>query len=280
MVMALTATGCSGGGDQNSSQSGTPDLSDRDKALGSYSVGVEKRFAAIKDPIDRAKAEIAAGEKNTGLSVLELMTPAERKDPRFAPLYAKLEAENNAKLAADTISDLDENLGINWPKEIADQPVTEPTDADELRDRENFFGTMASYLEAAQIDGSDGNPVPMPPKTVALKAKLRADLAAKQVKVFPLLRRAYVKILAAKVWENDVYVTGTGRSITFTGALFAANADIAASHEALVTELLQLRFNREIYEWCHGCGGSHYDLVVPPDAAVGRWDGQRFVPIK
>jgi len=47
-----------------------------------------------------------------------------------------------------------------------------------------------------------------------------------QTKEFPILRKEYGKIIANKMWENDIEVTtiGTGRRyINFSGGIFAAN---------------------------------------------------------
>lgn len=86
--------------------------------------------------------------------------------------------------------------------------------------------------------------------------KLAGDLAAKQkakqVKVFPQLRKAYAAFGKETMWESDIKVTSPGPSyatIEFTGAAFAANRNIKQAQEKLSEMLHLLRFKRVNYKW-------------------------------
>jgi uncharacterized protein DUF6538 len=137
--------------------------------------------------------------------------------------------------------------------------------------------TVAVRL-AAQAERQE---LTMPPPYKAVRDNFARALSAKQAKVFPILRAAFAKLAGQQLWSQDIYVRSSGRQITYTAAIFAANANIAAAEHASEVSLMKLRFSRALYEWCRGCGGHYYyELQVPPDGAVGVWSGSEFDPVK
>ncbi len=103
-------------------------------------------------------------------------------------------------------------------------------------------------------------------------ARLRQSLAAVQRRAFPRFRDAYGPIARAKVWEDDMDVRTVGggyRTIQFTGALFAANRNIAEFQRGVIETLQTLRFKRAEYRWYRDASQyQYYDFESPDDGEV------------
>lgn len=88
-----------------------------------------------------------------------------------------------------------------------------------------------------------------------LGKKLKSKVSRIQIKEFPNLRKQYAKIVAEKMWENDIEVSanGTGRKyINFTGGVFAANKN-KKDFQTQVQEVLKMfRFKQARYRWYKG----------------------------
>lgn len=80
-------------------------------------------------------------------------------------------------------------------------------------------------------------------KPVAVKA-LQTD--------YPALRKQYIAYAARTLWEENIEVTGSGRTIQFTGGMFASNKNIKRTQETLSRILNRLRFKRVEYRWYRG----------------------------
>lgn len=88
-----------------------------------------------------------------------------------------------------------------------------------------------------------------------LGKKLKSKVAQIQIREFPNLRKQYAKIVAKKMWENDieVYANGTGkRYINFTGGVFAANKNKKDFQSQLNEILTMFRFKQSRYRWYKG----------------------------
>lgn len=82
-------------------------------------------------------------------------------------------------------------------------------------------------------------------------------------KAMPSIRKAFVKITKAELWESDidVYDSNGGKTIWFVGGTFAANRNIKAYHERFEKILKQLGFKRACYKWIeHTDEYTYYDL--------------------
>ncbi|TDQ23887.1 hypothetical protein [Tenacibaculum caenipelagi] len=88
-----------------------------------------------------------------------------------------------------------------------------------------------------------------------LGKKLKSKVSQIQIREFPNLRKQYAKIVANKMWENDieVYANGTGKKyINFTGGIFAANKN-KKDFQIQVQEILKIfRFKQARYRWYKG----------------------------
>jgi uncharacterized membrane protein YfhO len=85
-----------------------------------------------------------------------------------------------------------------------------------------------------------------------LGENLKSKVSKIQIKEFPNLRNQYAKIVAKKMWENDIEVSanGTGKKyVNFSGGVFAANKN-KQEFQTQVQEVLNMfRFNQARYRW-------------------------------
>lgn len=88
-----------------------------------------------------------------------------------------------------------------------------------------------------------------------LGKNLKSKVSRIQIREFPNLRKQYAKIVAKKMWENDIEVSanGTGkRYINFSGGVFAANKN-KKDFQIQVQEVLKMfRFKQSRYRWYKG----------------------------
>lgn len=99
-------------------------------------------------------------------------------------------------------------------------------------------------------------------------AKFEAALAAKQEQVFPQLRKSYRSLSKSTLWEKDIDVRGSGRTIEYIGGIFASNANIKAAQDAVGADLTRLRFDIARYRWIPDGKGAQYSLDAPLDRKV------------
>lgn len=96
-------------------------------------------------------------------------------------------------------------------------------------------------------------------ETKNLAIKLRDEIIKTQVKEFPVLRDRYAKQMARDLWEKDFYSWTKGNKnerIIFIHESFTRNKDIKDFKNNFNQNIIDLRFKKEIYNWCKGCGGS------------------------
>lgn len=110
-----------------------------------------------------------------------------------------------------------------------------------------LFASWAKLIKEA--DESEENEIKN------LGKKLKSKVSQIQIREFPNLRKQYAKIVANKMWENDieVYANGTGkRYINFTGGVFAANKNKKDFQSQLNEILTMFRFKQSRYRWYKG----------------------------
>jgi hypothetical protein len=93
---------------------------------------------------------------------------------------------------------------------------------------------------------------------IRLKKELEMKLIAAQKKELPVLRKNYIKWANSEAWENDMKVSGTGTTINFTWAGFAANKNIKKFQEGVYELLYKLRFKTVNYRWYQGASEYTY----------------------
>lgn len=201
------------------------------------------------------------------LNVVDHQRKAEQAQPKprvvaAAPAKPTQAELTQQKAEADKenlrpITEALEALSAIKPKECADAP-------DVCLSLLNGFATT---LQTAQ-----GNDLPAEGKEQA--RKLHSQLASLQVKVMPIIRKSYVKLLGQKLWAHDVEVSINDKTLTLVGGVFAANANIQQTQEELYPLLRKLRFTKVYYKWSEAATRfTHYDITEAyPDTAVVAWD--------
>jgi hypothetical protein len=131
-----------------------------------------------------------------------------------------------------------------------------------------LFGTWANII----TDGLKSDDA----KIKKLATQLKTKVIRMQTKEFPILRKEYGKIVANKMWENDIEVTtnGTGRRyINFSGGVFAANKN-KKEFQTQVQEVLRMfRFTQSRYRWYKGQDEyTYYSMKPDKDSALMKFD--------
>lgn len=134
-------------------------------------------------------------------------------------------------------------------------------------------------LDAAARVLNDGQEFASDPEAREAMAKLRRTMVQKQTAAFPAMRAGYGRIKDEAVWENDMDINVSGRTIRFTAGMFAANRNIASIQSAAQEVLYRLRFRNSRYEWYRGSDWQGYTMETPGDAEIGFWNGTSFTPV-
>jgi len=214
-----------------------------------------------KANIESANKYIERGNYSNAISTLE-------KIEKTDTLY------NNAQLLikkADSLSNLTDE-----EKRIANELKAENTKKEELlKQKEQLEREIKSIDEGIKF--ADGNSIEELQMDIIVFAswtkiikeaeeseeteiknlgkKLKAKVSRIQIKEFPNLRKQYAKIVANKMWENDIEVSanGTGKKyINFSGGVFAANKN-KKDFQTQVQEVLNMfRFKQSRYRWYKG----------------------------
>ncbi|OFZ52884.1 MAG: hypothetical protein A3D92_15645 [Bacteroidetes bacterium RIFCSPHIGHO2_02_FULL_44_7] len=98
-------------------------------------------------------------------------------------------------------------------------------------------------------------------EVIRLGMQLETALKKMQSREFPKIRKAYADLMARKLWEEDVEVSTRGSlhsTLAVTGAVFAANKNIASIHSTIEGMLKILRFDRAEYRWYSGASQYQY----------------------
>lgn len=214
-----------------------------------------------KANIESANKYIESGNYSNAISELE-------KIQKTDTLY------NNAQLLikkADSLSNLTDE-----EKKIANELKAENAKKEELlKQKEQLEREIKSIDEGIKF--ADGNSIDELQMDIVVFAtwakiikeseeseeteiknlgkKLKTKVSRIQVREFPNLRKQYAKIVANKMWENDIEVSanGTGkRYINFSGGVFAANKN-KKEFQTQVQEVLNMfRFKQARYRWYKG----------------------------
>lgn len=80
---------------------------------------------------------------------------------------------------------------------------------------------------------------------------IKAEEEKQWEKAMPSIRKAFVNIKKAELWEHDidVYDSDGGKTIWFVGGTFAANRNIKTYQERYEKTLKRLGFKRACYKW-------------------------------
>lgn len=184
------------------------------------------------------------------------VTADDRASPEGKRLKDAIQAASDAREGADPDTDFADHVRSYELPHLKAMATSEPDT------REGIWQRIAAYEETARV--LEEHPVSgMKPDALRARRELSQALASRQATDFPVLRRAYGKLMRDTLWENDVEVVVQGegaRTIRFIGALFAANRNIAATQQGASDQLAKLRFSRSQYEWYRGSPAPSYSL--------------------
>jgi hypothetical protein len=107
-------------------------------------------------------------------------------------------------------------------------------------------------------------------------AELRKNLVLRQRQAFPVIRDKVGPLISNELWMSDGKARTFGNRFTtieFIGASFAANANIAKAHEAILALLVRMRFKGAQYKWYSEQEDyTYYKIDSPSDGAVAIID--------
>jgi uncharacterized FlaG/YvyC family protein len=110
-----------------------------------------------------------------------------------------------------------------------------------------LFATWAKIINEAEATND--------PEILSLAKQLKSKVSAVQVKEYPILRKEYTKIVASKMWENNIEVSSDGagnKNLNFIGGIFANNKNKKDFQTQLHEVLTMFRFNQSRYRWYEG----------------------------
>lgn len=149
---------------------------------------------------------------------------------------------------------------------------------DDIRKTLALFDGTAESLNNARM-GKDA----LSKENIAYLKGIEKRLSALQQKTLPGLRLAFRKRSGELLWEHDVAVSvsGTGNTaITFTAAMFAANANIKAVQQQIGDVTTHLRFKQTRFQWYRGADEfTYYKLETPSDAKLAMFKFGEFVDL-
>jgi len=110
------------------------------------------------------------------------------------------------------------------------------------------------------------------PKIAAAAKKLKKAVIAAQVREFPKMRKDFAKVLAERLWEDNIKVSIKGKTSTtlqYMGYVFANNASIKNMQESMPEVLNSLIFKRINYFWSEYIDEyTYYDMDTPKDSEL------------
>lgn len=130
-----------------------------------------------------------------------------------------------------------------------DYEVVEPVDA--VKHAE-FFQDMAYKLKGYLVSEN--------PAVVKKAHEFQSQLVAIQKREFPKLRAKYAKIMDNNLWEKNMDAKANGTTISYVGALFADNKQIADWESFSRTNHEKLRFKQSRYYWYDGSEYTYYTI--------------------
>lgn len=140
-------------------------------------------------------------------------------------------------------------------------------DMDKIRKTLVLIESLADSLNTARKNKAD-----LSAEDIKYLKGIETRLSSFQQRVLPGLRLAFRKRADELLWEHDVdvSVSGTGNTIvTFTGAMFAANANIKSVQTQLDDVAERLRFKQTRFRWYKDADEyTYFKLDTPPDGKI------------
>lgn len=100
--------------------------------------------------------------------------------------------------------------------------------------------------------------------------RLSNKLKSTQIAFFPRLRKLFAQESKKRLWEENIEVSHSGRTISFTGYIYANNKNIKESYEAISELLRKLRFSKVNFKWSKYGEFTYYTIDSPADAVIAE----------
>lgn len=242
------------------------------------------------------KKAIAAGDYSAAVNAsspfvdvadkdfLRLREDAKKKvaDKQEAEHLAAEKAAGSAQAAAVSAQAVGDVRGYEAFLEQAeiDFKATPASQADleAIRKATTLFSALAEAINQARQSASG-----LSREDAAYVKRIEGRLVALQQRTLPGLRKAFAAKSARLLWESDLYVTVGGDAntvITFSGGMFAANANIQAFQDGLDEIITKLRFKQTRFKWFKGADEyTYYKLTTPADGKIAMFKFGRFEEI-
>lgn len=158
-----------------------------------------------------------------------------------------------------------ERVKTYWLPQVESMSITKPADI-------AAYGKVITNLDELRRSLANGQSLTLTTAQKAVHSRFAAALAAKQRRLYPVLRRRYAELLDAQLFRSDVRVSVSGhraQTISLVGRMFVRNANVEDMQTGLASDLGRGRFRKAEYRWSPHVGGSlRYDLQPPADADV------------
>lgn len=167
---------------------------------------------------------------------LDSIKQAQEDSTRIADSIAAVQKhfEDSIKRANDSIEHIKAHV-IAITNIYEDFKIFTVSDVSDIHEFYNIVDRGASILR------DEKNP--------KIKRELKQKLIAYRVKNYPLARKAWAQSAKNRLWSQDIDVSYNGRTITFTGAVFASNSGIKEVYDNIKDALCQLHFKRCNFKW-------------------------------
>lgn len=236
------------------------------KNLFIYLTTVSIFFTSCQSNIDYAKAKIKSGNYEDAIVDLKNIS-ADDKDYN--------EAQQLLNQVYKKVQDIDSTSEFDSRKVMEDKLVKE------LNDIDSFDGSDFNTIEKLKVElallqswsnlikegvNSDDR------RLMKLSNDLKFKVERLQVKEFPKMRLRFASVLKKELWTDNIEVAIGGNAnstLTFTGGIFANNAN-KQEYQSSLTEIFNLlRFKRINYKWYkYDDEYTYYNLETNRDNAL------------
>lgn len=236
------------------------------KNLFIYLTTVSIFFTSCQSNIDYAKAKIKSGNYEDAIVDLKNIS-ADDKDYN--------EAQQLLNQVYKKVQDIDSTSEFDSRKVLEDKLVKE------LNDIDSFDGSDFNTIEKLKVElallqswsnlikegvNSDDR------RLMKLSNDLKFKVERLQVKEFPKMRLRFASVLKKELWTDNIEVAIGGNAnstLTFTGGIFANNAN-KQEYQSSLTEIFNLlRFKRINYKWYkYDDEYTYYNLETNRDNAL------------
>jgi hypothetical protein len=195
--------------------------------------------------IQNATLQADSGNYVQAFKFLDKIDTTDQKYKESRNLYDKIDGKR--KLAEEERIKAEQLLKRD---QIVDQLKREIESIDKGIDYSKYRGSVEQLqmelvlfrvwgsLANDNIDNQDA-------EIASLASKLKSKVQRIQAKEFPILRKSYGKLIAQKLWKEDMYASTNGRGskyINLSGGMFAANKNKQQFQETVSDVLHQFRY--------------------------------------